>query len=123
MAVDHGQSPVVHVPDLLDCQLQRLLLTPADQEKWGTLVLGPFRNAVQLRDRLLKERTHQVGSGNIQGLLKLLIDHLDLPLIVYDTDARINVADDALGNELRVSGLAQLVIGYFQKLHKLVDII
>ena len=49
--------------------------------------------------------------------------NLDLPLIVYDTDARINVADDALGNELRVSGLAQLVIGYFQELHKLVDII
>ena len=61
--------------------------------------------------------------GNLQCFLELLIDHLDLPLIVYDTDARINVTDDALGNKFCVGCLAQLMVGYFQKLHKLVDII
>ena len=49
--------------------------------------------------------------------------NLDLPLIVYDTDARINVTDDALGNKFCVGCLVQLMVGYFQKLHKLVDII
>ena len=90
------------------------------------MMSGPWNPAampLKLWDRLLKERTHQVGSGNIQGLLKLLIDHLDLPLIVYDTDARINVTDDALGNKFCVGCLAQLMVGYFQKLHKLFDII
>ena len=64
-----------------------------------------------------------MGSGDIQGLLKLLIDHLDLSPVIHNTDAGVNIAEDALSNELRVGGLAQLVIGYFQKLHKLVDII
>lgn len=123
MAVDHGQSPVVHVPDLLDCQLQRLLLTPADQENgerwsWDLFAMPSSSGTASLRS---------VPTRWDLGISRASLNCL-LIIWIFPSSSMIQMPVSMLLMMLWVMNfvlvaLAQLVIGYFQKLHKLVDII
>ena len=82
-----------------------------------------FQYFLKLRYSLQNGNSHQMRFLNLQFLHKRIIDHDNHMFLIDHADTDINIMNNTLGYKIHVRRLPYLIVGHFEKLNKLIEII